>query len=443
MNQRIDRVMKDAKRTKQKVSMQLRKEDSPSISRLGAKREKEKESEQTPIRVWGPYQDGPRRFRLKFAEGGVERSLSFSTLKEADAVKAELLAKQKKPKTKTIGELLKQWLEWCINVRGYKPASSAYIVRQSGWLPLRRTITSISESDAKRLYLVQTERISAHTGRKLSPATHQLGLAIVRRLWNWAMAEGYCKSNPWMKVTPIGRKPKGKPQLRIDEARKLEALALQRAHTGDVPALGILLMMYLGLRQGEVVARVARDLDDDGCVLWIPFGKTKNSRRRLKVPAHIRPLIQRLAAGKRSEELLFYPTHHKQHNRTYYIHYLQKLCRLAGVPVVVPHSLRGLHATLALEGGATADAVAKALGHSSFAMTEQHYASPSSVSNARASRVAEALGQPSPPSGDTLRKTQLLAEILNVLSSEEMSNVLTQVRPRCGMEHPLVDKQPT
>ena len=108
-------------------------------------------------------------------------------------------------------------------------------------------------------------------------------------------------------MTRIGKQSKGKPQLRIDEARKLEALALKRAQGGDTAALGTLLMIYLGLRQGEVAARVARDIDDDGRVLWVPFGKTKNARRRLKIPEQIRPLVQRLAQSKRPDELLFYP----------------------------------------------------------------------------------------------------------------------------------------
>jgi len=45
------------------------------------------------------------------------------------------------------------------------------------------------------------------------------------------------------------------------------------------------------------------------------------------------------------------------------------VCERAGVPAVCPQSLRGMHATLALEGGATHTAVAAALGHSSFAIT--------------------------------------------------------------------------
>ena len=58
--------------------------------------------------------------------------------------------------------------------------------------------------------------------------------------------------NPWQKVRRVGKANVGKPQLRIDEARKLEAVAIRRAQNGDVPALGVLLMLYLGLRQGRL-----------------------------------------------------------------------------------------------------------------------------------------------------------------------------------------------
>lgn len=91
--------------------------------------------------------------------------------------------------------------------------------------------------------------------------------------------------------------------------------------------LGVSLMLYLGLRQGEVAARVARDIDDDGRVLWVPSGKTKNAR-----------------------------------------------------------CTRRLHSK-----GATGNAVAKALGHGSFEKTKTHYAGASSVANNEAGRVAAAL----------------------------------------------------
>ena len=54
--------------------------------------------------------------------------------------------------------------------------------------------------------------------------------------WEWAIGKGYAKMNPWMKVRRVGKANVGKPQLRIDETRKLEAVAMQRARSGDVPA---------------------------------------------------------------------------------------------------------------------------------------------------------------------------------------------------------------
>ena len=182
-------------------------------------------------------------------------------------------------------------------------------------------------------------------------------------------------------------------------------------------------MLYLGLRQGEVAARVARDIDDEGRVLWIPSGKTKNARRRLKIPEQIRPLVLARVQGKKPDELLFYPPNHQTYRTGYFWVQLARLCRLAGVPVVCPHSLRGMHATLALEGGATGDAVAKALGHGSFEVTKTHYASASSVANNQADRVAATLAGES--------RGTVLSELLKKLSQEELILLLAEAHTRC------------
>ena len=125
-----------------------------------------------------------------------------------------------------------------------------------------------------------------------------------------------------------------------------------------------------------------------------------------------------VAKDKQPDELILYPASHRTFHAQYYVVRVKRLCRLAGVPEVVPHSLRGLHATLALEGGATADAVAKALGHSSFAMTAQHYASPSSVANSRSSRVADALNADNPAESLDVRK------LLKNMSSKDLLSLL-------------------
>ncbi len=443
MNRSIDKLMKQAKRSKRKVEIQLRRNDAPRLSKLCEQHEQEKQSLTIPIRVWGPYQDGPNRFRLKFAEGGLERSLSFSSLAEAEKVKEELLKEPTKHKRITVGKALEGWIKWSVEVKDCKPMTVQSYRQLGRHIPPRLVVSQVTESLAKEIYSLNTTRVSAHTKRPLAVATQHQFLYVMQHLWNWAMEQGYCSSNPWLKVTKIGKPKVGKQQLRIDEARKLEAVALGRAEAGDVAALGTLLMIYLGLRQGEVAERLPRDIDDDGRVLWVPSGKTKNARRRLKIPELLRPLILRLVQQKRPSELLFYPATHKRRHLGYYGVEVKRLCRLAGVPEVVPHSLRGLHATLALDGGATADAVAKALGHSSFAITAQHYASPSSVSNARASRVAEALGQHSAQPVDDQIRQQVLAELLKQLPPEELLRMAETAKERCRNATIPVDNQAT
>jgi integrase len=61
------------------------------------------------------------------------------------------------------------------------------------------------------------------------------------------------------------------------------------------------------------------------------------------------------------------------------------------VPEITSHSLRG-HATLATERGSTGQAVAAALGHTSFAVTtSRHYVAPGVVERAAQRRVGEIL----------------------------------------------------
>ena len=72
-----------------------------------------------------------------------------------------------------------------------------------------------------------------------------------------------------------------------------------------------------------------------------------------------------------------------------------RVCKAAGVPVICPHSLRGLWATLSVEAGAAESAVATALGHGSFEMTAKHYAQPEALTGAKSART-RSMGRHSP-----------------------------------------------
>ncbi|MFO0622031.1 MAG: site-specific integrase [Polyangia bacterium] len=380
------------------------------------------------LNIWGPYRDAPNKYRLKISENGETRSICFRTYEEAELAKARLRDDIASQQVYTIGEAISQFCAHLAETRGIKAESVAWTAAQLEWLPENASLASINQEKAEKLYKELTVTPNPRTGKLLATATHHGRLGLARRLYEFAIKQDMCRNNPFASVTPIGRKRVGKPQLRIDEARRFEQKAIELAQAGDAAALGALLMLHLGLRQGEVAARIARDVDDEGRVLWVPSGKTKNARRRLKVPEVLRPLLLRQVEITPPGALLFYKGE-KVPPTNYFWSQVRRLCHLADVPAVCPHSLRGLHATLALEGGATADAVARALGHGSFSMTARHYASESSVDNAKATKVSSLLGGHEPieaPKASGPDPDQILG-LLKSLPAQQLAELLSKV----------------
>jgi integrase len=158
----------------------------------------------------------------------------------------------------------------------------------------------------------------------------------------------------------VGRENTGKPQLRLDEARTLTAWLLKRA-AHDERATAVLTQLFLGLRSGEVLGRQVRDVDNDGKLFWIESGKTKNARRGLEIksPA-LQALLAKQVSSRKPEDRLFGAHRKAQYSANALWKWLTKFCKSAGVPRVCPHSLRGLHSTLAMEHGATSGLVAAA-----------------------------------------------------------------------------------
>lgn len=195
----------------------------------------------------------------------------------------------------------------------------------------------------------------------------------------------------WLRASPLdgveakGRRRHGKPQLRIDEARRWMTKATELADSGEAGAVAAMALL-LGMRASEVVSRVVRDLDDEGRQLWIPDSKTEAGKRTLRVPDMLRPYLQRLTAGAEPQARIF-----GNHWRDWPREWVQTICTKAGVPLVGAHSMRGLHSTLAMDAGVTGHVVAASLGHEKVSTTVQSYAKPEAVAGAKQGRALKVL----------------------------------------------------
>ncbi|MFO0574667.1 MAG: site-specific integrase [Polyangia bacterium] len=347
-------------------------------------------------RVLGPY---PNRsaFRLIVIQDGTRKSVVVATEREALALKEELERSLYSPPRHTVGELLSEF-ESVLRTRrsGERQVEQIVATLTRFFEDLDRDADKLTTEQARALYQRETERVSERTGRRIAADSHQQTLRLAKGMFRWAKEQGLTRNDPFDAVQPIGRKRAGKPQLHIDEARRWAKTATELAEGGDRMALAGLMLLLMGLRASEALLRQVRDVDDDAQVLWIPRGKTASARRRLLVPTSIQGLLRQQCAGRRPEELLFPALTGGRISNASLHKKVHKICDLAGVPRVCPHSLRGLHSTLAVQAGVSAEAVAQSLGHTSFAMTARHYADANVVEASRTQRAMAAL-QPERP----------------------------------------------
>lgn len=347
-------------------------------------------------RVLGPYEERGR-WRLIIVEDGGRRSVFLPTREEALRFKAGTQREIAPPPSRRIADVLTQWHTHKLREAQCKPESIEHqYSRLQGFLApaAELDIAALTPKRAAALYTEATLRPSAKTGCIPAAASHRFDLWAAQCFFRWSVRQGYVGASPFRDVKPVGKVNAGKPQLRIEEARRFTEAAIGYfEETQSSLAIGALVALTMGLRTSEVLDRVVRDLDDGARYLWIDAGKTANARRHLEVPELLQPYLLLLAAGKQPEEFLFGASESGgRRYRQKMWEMVRRLCQRAGVPTVCTHSLRGLWATLAVQSGAASHVVAANLGHHSFHVTERHYAQGSVVKNAATARVLGMLG---------------------------------------------------
>jgi integrase len=366
-------------------------------------------------RVLGPYRAGPGRWSVEHRTGTRSeaggRSLHYfeieeEALKFADELRR--LVEHEAIGNNTIEEAIEKYAERHLKPKGNKANSVAMTVHRlkvffRPVLSLR--VDRLTPPRAARLYtaLIDAKVMKPVKGAepkedgsieheevpKYSPDTHRNMLAEAKSLILWCIEKKLTTRNALAAVKGQGRRNKGKPQLRVDEARKWLDTALA---AGDAGAVAAMMTLLLGVRAHEVVERHVRDVDAKGTLLWIPSSKTDAGRRTLEIPELLRPLLLKLIEGRSGDEWLF-PAESKsgRHWRDWPRKQVQRICALAGVPEVNAQGMRGTQASLAREHGATGHLVASALGHTSERMHELAYARPEAVQQGRQRAVLNIL----------------------------------------------------
>ena len=340
-------------------------------------------------RVLGPYPIG-RQWRVVVVGAGGERDSRFYPTEE-DAKKVIRAVRKEfaKASTKTMQEALDAYELYLRYDKQNKPGSvDDTIYRLGVFFPDRDLrLCDLSARTCEGYY--EALRTRATRNRKpFSVDSHRTMLAAAKTFLRWCAARPRCwlAKSPAEEVQGVGKRRHGKPQLRIDEARRWTAKAIVLANAGEPEAVAALVALLMGMRASEIVSRVVRDLDDEGRLLWIPDSKTEAGKANAAgtgdvaaAPAGVRRGEEAGGARVRAALARLDPEVGR------------RVCVAAGVPSVTAHAMRGLHSTLALEHGASAHVVAVSLGHASISTTLQSYAKPEAVEGAKQRRVLTVL----------------------------------------------------
>lgn len=323
-------------------------------------------------RISEPIEHRPGKFRCRIIlNGGRSWGPLADSREQARRVAKSCLDHALKRTLPTIGEVLARYRQHQQS-EGNKPRS----IETTGYR-LKRFFAephlSVDQLTPKRC----TDYYAALVGEQKG-ATHQNTLAEARTLFRWMIEQGMLRTNPLDGIKAKGHKTKGKPQLRIDEAKRWLCNAVRRADAGEDGAIAAMMTLAMGMRCSEVVGSVVRDLDNAGRELWIEKSKTAAGRRRIEVPDFLQPYLQKLTRGKPPTAPIFTTTRSQggPPDRAWPRKWVNRICKASGVMKVCAHSMRGLFATLGLAAGATPQAVAATLGHEKQRTTLEHYAQP-------------------------------------------------------------------
>lgn len=374
-----------------------------------------KNCDYTAVKIFGPYPPtaGRSRWRLQIycPLTKTKRSVTLPTREEAESLIPQFEAEIARSAPLLCHAAIQQFVAY---KKTYVSPQSAKFIgdRLLEFLP-DVPLSQITEAKAERIYLDETQRVGKFG--TIKAATHQSRLRTTKEFFKWLVKKGLAHANPFAAVEPIGRANTGKVQPTETDAQKLDAILFEAARAGEEGALALLVQLYLGLRSSEVLKLEVAAVEREGRKVSIVRGKTRNARRALDLFPDVATLLWPLCKDRPGTDRVFARHLDRCPAPNYLYKRLHNYCQRAGIREYCPHSLRGLHSSLALVAGATSHQVAASLGHASFATTAKHYADPSAIENSRSKRLLAAM---KPDAGDKL------AEALDEMTSEQKARLL-------------------
>jgi integrase len=308
-------------------------------------------------RVDGPYQNGSKwRLRVVMLNGDRKyHAEQYATRQAAERARKAMIVASARENGPTPRRAIDEYREFLRLEAGNQPVSvETTISRLEGFFAnaMDDSLVSIDKKRAEELKAAHDVRPAWHrtAGPPISRETRRGVLAETKTFIRWAATKGYANLSAFEHLRLDGtrgkkvRRNRGKPKLRDHERLRWWAKAMELARQGDEGALGAMMCLDGNLRSAEVLRRQIRDVEQGGRRLVVEWGKTKDSDRTVNFGPELGQLLARHVEGRNGEEELIRARARggdAEDRKGWLCRQCVRICRLAEVPRVTPHGLRG------------------------------------------------------------------------------------------------------
>ena len=362
----------------------------------------------TKTKVWKPE------------KGLTARQAKKEAIVEAEKFQKAVISGQYSDKKVTFSEYSNHWLN--IKKATFAPITFAkyetLLIRINKALGHKR-MDFITPNDLDLLYSNLREIKSEKTGKPLSPQTIKHYHSCIRAVFAFAQKKGIVTSNPAFRAdAPTVDK---KEPMHFDYAQARRFVEALQSEVDLRKQAAFTLLIYSGIRIGELCGLQWEDLDFDKCTIKIQrtsqfakgqgiitkTPKNRTSSRTVKLPATVFDTLrsyrawyneQRLSLGDKWIESgrLFVQWNGKPITPSALNKWLDAIIQAHGLPRITPHGLRHTNISLLIANGVDIRTVANKAGHSRTSTTTDIYAHAIQAAEEAATEVLDTILTPKP-----------------------------------------------